>query len=441
MISLFILVLFIFLYIRFVRRFANSVAFFHPYCDAGGGGERVLWEAVNAISTEYPTKQIFIYTGDEGSDEDIISRAQSRFNLKIKNVFFIRLKYRWLVEANTWPHFTLAGQSLGSILLAFEALLKINPEIVIDSMGYSFTYPLFRLAGSKVGCYIHYPTISTDMLRKVSDRVADFNNSPAIADNKVLSTGKMIYYQIFSRIYSWCGNRSSVVMTNSSWTQNHLDQIWKRKSAKIFPPCDVSQFMKIELNSERVPGQIISLAQFRPEKNHQLQVEAFKILVDRKSIPGVKLIMAGGVRNEEDQSRVDDLLSLIAKYGLSEDVTIEKNISFSRIVKLFESSSCGIHTMKDEHFGITCVDFQASGTIAVGHDSAGPKEDIFVEYRNNLTGFLATDAEGFANAIETILTMDHYERNKIQENARKSCGRFSSEQFRSDFLSATAKLF
>ena len=25
------------------------VGFFHPYCNAGGGGERVLWCAVNAI--------------------------------------------------------------------------------------------------------------------------------------------------------------------------------------------------------------------------------------------------------------------------------------------------------------------------------------------------------------------------------------------------------
>lgn len=28
---------------------AVSVGFFHPYCSAGGGGERVLWCAVRAI--------------------------------------------------------------------------------------------------------------------------------------------------------------------------------------------------------------------------------------------------------------------------------------------------------------------------------------------------------------------------------------------------------
>lgn len=29
------------------------VGIFHPYCNAGGGGERVLWAAVNAIQTKY----------------------------------------------------------------------------------------------------------------------------------------------------------------------------------------------------------------------------------------------------------------------------------------------------------------------------------------------------------------------------------------------------
>ena len=28
-----------------------SVGFFHPYCNAGGGGERVLWQAVKVTQT------------------------------------------------------------------------------------------------------------------------------------------------------------------------------------------------------------------------------------------------------------------------------------------------------------------------------------------------------------------------------------------------------
>ena len=76
---------------------------------------------------------------------------------------------------------------------------KLNPEIMIDSMGYSFTYPLFRLCGSKVGCYIHYPTISTDMLNKVKNRGDSFNNDSRIAKSTILTNAKVSF--IISNIF------------------------------------------------------------------------------------------------------------------------------------------------------------------------------------------------------------------------------------------------
>ena len=38
-------------------------------------------------------------------------------------------------------------------------------QVYIDTMGYAFTAPLFRaLGGARTAAYVHYPTISTDML-------------------------------------------------------------------------------------------------------------------------------------------------------------------------------------------------------------------------------------------------------------------------------------
>ena len=184
--------LFCLLFIRFSRYRSRTVAFFHPYCDAGGGGEKVLWEAVRAINQSHPEYSIFVFTGDDAPEDAILSRARSRFDLQLpEDLRLVKLKYRWLVEASTWPYFTLAGQSLGSIILALEAVIKLNPEIIIDSMGYSFTYPLWRLLGSKVACYIHYPTISTDMLNKVKNRGDSFNNDSRIANSTILTNGKV----------------------------------------------------------------------------------------------------------------------------------------------------------------------------------------------------------------------------------------------------------
>ncbi len=41
-----------------------KVAFFHPYCDAGGGGERVLWTGLRGLRKRFPAAKLIVYTGD-----------------------------------------------------------------------------------------------------------------------------------------------------------------------------------------------------------------------------------------------------------------------------------------------------------------------------------------------------------------------------------------
>ena len=153
---------------RRIRR--PTLAFFHPYCNAGGGGERVLWQCVLSVLKEYPAASVYIYTGDtDASSQQIISNAENCFGLQIpgERVEFIYLKTRVLVEAKCYPVCTLLGQSLGSMVLGFEALCRFQPAYFVDTMGYAFTYFYAELCGCDVLSYVHYPTISTDMLGKL----------------------------------------------------------------------------------------------------------------------------------------------------------------------------------------------------------------------------------------------------------------------------------
>ena len=127
------------------------IAFFHPYCDAGGGGERVLWCGIRAIQKKYPAEKLFIYTGDlDSAPDQIISRAKQRFDIEIQTetLEFVYLHRRKWVEADMWPRFTLLGQSLGSIFLALEALDKVKPDVFLDTMGYAFTLLIFKYLGN-----------------------------------------------------------------------------------------------------------------------------------------------------------------------------------------------------------------------------------------------------------------------------------------------------
>jgi len=96
--------------------------------------------------------------------------------------------------------------------------------------------------------------------------------------------------------------------------------------------------------------------------------------------------------------------------------------------------------MKNEHFGISVVELMAGGVIAVAHDSAGPRMDII---QDGITGFLANDAEDYAEKMIQIANMSDTSLEKMRLKARQVVGeRFSDESFKrgltlllKDFLS------
>ncbi|KAJ8956290.1 hypothetical protein NQ318_015026 [Aromia moschata] len=253
-----------------IRQRIYKSGLFHPYCNAGGGGERVLWVAIQALQKNYPKAEFFIYTGDvEATPIEIIEKVRKNFNVDVsKSVKFIYLNKRKWVEADQYPIFTLLGQALGSLYLGLEALSKLNPDVFIETTGFTFTLPLFKyLGGCKTGCYVHYPTITKDMLKRVRNRQAIYNNRAVIARNPALTMAKLVYYHVFAWIYSLAGQCSDSTLVNSTFTQEHLNVLWNRPLHLVYPPCEVDHLKKIPRAAQRPKRiRIMSLAQFRPEK-------------------------------------------------------------------------------------------------------------------------------------------------------------------------------
>ena len=77
------------------------IGFLHPFCNDGGGGERVLWVGVRDIIARYGDNlRIVVYTGDAVNDADIRAHTQSRFGVSIPSeVVFVRLALRGLRAA------------------------------------------------------------------------------------------------------------------------------------------------------------------------------------------------------------------------------------------------------------------------------------------------------------------------------------------------------
>ena len=83
----------------------------------------------------------------------------------------------------------------------------------------------------------------------------------------------------------------------------------------------------------------------------------------------------------------------------------------------------------------------AAGLITVANRSGGPLMDIVMEFDGSRNGFLATDENDYAGAIQQILSMTPEARASIRQRARASVDRFSERQFAKEFLKATESLF
>ncbi|KAL1934894.1 hypothetical protein VTP01DRAFT_7076 [Rhizomucor pusillus] len=422
------------------------LGFFHPYCNAGGGGERVLWTAIRDVQKEFPHVVCVVYTGDiDASKEQILFKVKSRFNIELKpqNLVFVYLRKRYLVEDSRYRRLTLLLQSLASMRLGYEAISSLVPDVYFDTMGYAFTYPVVHyLTGIKIAAYVHYPTISSDMLQRVYERRGQHNNDERIAKSAVWTYGKLIYYHIFARIYGWCGSFADIVMVNSTWTKGHIDQLWKTDAEIVYPPCDTERLNELPLSNRKT--KVISVAQFRPEKDHSMQVRAMARLLEKypqwRQSKELELVLVGSSRNQGDEERIASLKKESVSLGVEDYVRFEVNASFDTLVSKLGTGKVGLHTMWNEHFGIGVVEYMSAGLIPVAHNSGGPKLDIVTEYGGNQTGYLADTVESFADALNAALSLSEQEYCVMASNARAAASdKFSEVAFSHETLRSLRK--
>ncbi|KAK1720032.1 putative GDP-Man:Man(3)GlcNAc(2)-PP-Dol alpha-1,2-mannosyltransferase [Colletotrichum lupini] len=435
------------------------VGFFHPFCNAGGGGERVLWAAIKTTQERYPNALCVVYTGDhEVNKQAMLERVKTRFNIDLHppTINFLYVSTRHLVLASTWPHFTLLGQSIGSVVLAWDAFQLLNPDIFIDTMGYAFSLGLCKLLFRRVPtcAYVHYPTISTDMLESL-DPKAETGSQGVNAGKGVGIRGKVkkFYWKMFAALYSRVGSTVDIVMTNSTWTQGHVQKLWgpyrqaKGRNNPIavnFPPCAVEELeeaVEVSEASERKREQaLVYIAQFRPEKNHTLVIQAFADFLNTKSEAAkeAKLVLIGSVRDDHDSKRVYTLRLLVNELGIKDRVEFHLDASWPEILDWLQRASVGVNGMWNEHFGIGVVEYQAAGLISVVHASGGPKLDIVIEIDGQPTGFHATNVKEFAEGYEKALSIK--DPLPVRLRARRSAKRFTESEFDEKWIAQMEKL-
>lgn len=341
-------------------------------------------------------------------DKDIRRDVQRRFSTTYSaqlSLKFIHLDpYARLLLPS--PRLSLLVESFQTMRLAFIALSMSSsmghlPDVFVDTTGCAFTYlPAALLFGCRVVAYVHYPTISTDMLQLVWQRRRTAytllpsgettEETPASSPSSAATTtkeatndetksrlgfvtayAKLVYYVMFAVMYGLVGSLASLVMVNSTWTYHHIRSLWRvaawlDKIHIVFPPCQVPENggkqQQEPLTTTREPI-ILSIGQFRPEKDHALQLEAMALLLkhhpELKRKPnqpsgssssfsgsGALLVLAGSCRNNADQNRLKSLILQAGQLNLNESVRFVVNEPYSVIQEWLNKSSVGVHTVR-----------------------------------------------------------------------------------------------
>lgn len=270
-------------------------------------------------------------------------------------------------------------------------------------MGYTFALALSKIVLRDVptGAYIHYPTISNDMLESLDpDSPLGDKGVNAGQGSGIAGDFKRLYWYIFSCFYTWAGASVDIVMTNSNWTLQHIAGMWgqwrielqRQPAVAIFPPVAVEELERevevSEISEKKRENIILYIAQFRPEKDHQLILKSFAEFKATETFAArsAKLVLVGSVRDDGDSKRVYELRLLANELQIKDSVEFHLDASWPEILDWLSRASVGVNGMWNEHFGIGVVEYEAAGLISVVHASGGPKQDIVVPIDGEATG-------------------------------------------------------
>jgi alpha-1,2-mannosyltransferase len=381
------------------------LTFIHPNCYDFGGGEKVLWMIIQALSSLKNQNlnafyKINILTAPKSTiykkstaniihelsyNEDLLTKLKDRFSIDLINKRSEAVKEIEMIEFKSakylspFPFCTMILQIFFQMIFAFEICSRVHSNAMFDTTGLPFTYSILSFLGKySLSAYVHYPFISMDMIADIKNGKDGVHSRSFLAKFRVYKNVKLLYYSIILKFYEFNVKYLKFIFSNSTWTFSHLKSIVPQIPNEIlYPPCSIdfyqNNFMNDKIHKENI---IVSFAQFRPEKNHKMQIDIFRKVRNQLPNFNVKLWLIGGVRHEDDKGLFNGLKNYVNHLSLNEHVEFFPNLISAEVKQRFQKAKVGIHTMKDEHFGISVIEMMSSGLITIAHNSAGPREDI-----------------------------------------------------------------
>ena len=315
-----------------------------------------------------------------------------------------------------------------------------NYDITINTDGDTLPFYHHSLSKNNALTYCHFPSakyhIDSENLEYLQDiRIAGFTQiyDKAYSRNKVASIlnlkieQKVRKYFAFLRAKYDSLMKNTLVLTNSQYTHRAIFNAFNIEAKILYPPVDVETFHDVAQKTTHREDMIVVISRIAPDKQIENAIEVARMLRGRGI--GKKGMVIAGNLHHYDNRYYQELRKMIADYDLSDDISLQVNISFSKLIQLMRLAKVYFHPRIDEHFGISIVEAMASGLVPVVSDSGGHTEFVPSKYQFHT---LAHAADLISSAFEVT----NSEKLAINNSATK----FSNANYVKSFNHLLLKL-
>ena len=309
---------------------------------------------------------------------------------------------------------------------------KGNYDFTVNTHGDTLPYYHRSFSKNNAVTYCHFPSaryhIDSENLEYLRDiRVTGFRqidemdysekNVPRIFDLETEQKIKRYFKFLRDRYENLMKN--TLVLTNSGYTRKAISNAFNIDAKILYPPVDVETFQEIALKSNQRDGMVLVISRIAPDKQIENAIEVARIMRGR----GIgKIMTIAGNLHYYDLQYYQQMKNMIADYDLSDYVSLQTNISFSRLIQLMQLAKVYFHPRIDEHFGISIVEAMASGLVPVVSNIGGHTEFVPPKYHFHTLGHAA-------DLIALAFEATNSERRAISSSTNK----FSNENYVNSF--------
>jgi glycosyltransferase involved in cell wall biosynthesis len=183
--------------------------------------------------------------------------------------------------------------------------------------------------------------------------------------------------------------------------------------------------------AERQPPTIGFLARLCADKGVDLLVEAFLLLKQRNTVPGLRLCLVG-VQLKEDKALMQTMQARLRGKGVEGDVEVHTNVSRADKLRLLSQFSVmSVPATYGESFGLYLLEAMASGVPVVQPDHAAFPEILSATGGGDLCA--PKDAGALAEGLERLLLDGRRAQEMADAGRRSVLESFPSERMAKEF--------